>query len=60
MATSSFSREFVISDPKAVDKLIEAMENPVIIKLKPRKEESEEERKAFLCKLKEHIRSQNY
>lgn len=36
MATSSLSRDFVINDPKAVDKLIKAMENPVKINLPKR------------------------
>lgn len=60
MATSSFSKKFVIEDPKAVEQLIRAMENPVKIKLKPQREESEAERKEFLCKLQQHIRSLNF
>lgn len=55
MATSSFSKHFVISDPKEAEKLIYAMENPTPIFLEMRKEETEEERKSFLCQLKKYI-----
>lgn len=57
MATSSFSKKFIIEDPKAIEQFIYAMENPTPITLKPAKEESEDERKEFLCKLSEHISS---
>lgn len=45
MATSSLSRDFVISDPKSIDKLIHAMENPVKFKLEKRNPEQEKQRK---------------
>lgn len=52
MATSSLSRDFVINDPKAVDKLIKAMENPVKINLKQRDpEEVQKNKEKVLCKI---------
>jgi len=40
MPTSSFDKEFIISDPEALQRLLDALENPEIIKIK--KEEEEE------------------
>lgn len=58
MATSSLSRDFVINDPKAVDKLIKAMENPVKIHLKKRDPEEEQKNKEkVLCKVLARIDS---
>lgn len=60
MATSSFSKEFVIDDPKSVELLIDALENPVEIKLVKRDPIKEEERKKeILCKLEKRLASLN-
>lgn len=59
MATSSFSKKFVIDNPKEVEKLIYAMENPTPVVLSKPKVESAEERKDFLCQLKKRIHSMN-
>lgn len=50
MATSSFSKNFVIEDEKSVELLIEAMENPVEIVL-PKRDLEQEETEA-LCLIK--------
>lgn len=56
MATSSFSKNFVIEDEKSVELLIEAMENPVEIVLPKRDLEQEAKRKAeILCKLDKRL-----
>lgn len=56
MATSSFSRDFVISDPKAIEQLIHDFENPIEIKLKKIDPvEKEKQKKAALCKLKTRL-----
>lgn len=59
MATSSFSKKFVIDNPKEAEKLLQAMENPTPIVLSKTPIEQETERKDFLCQLKQRIRSMN-
>lgn len=58
MATSSLSRDFIVNDPKSIDKLIEAMDNPVKIELPKtnEKQEKESENKA-LCAIKKYLAS---
>lgn len=58
MATSSLSRDFVISDPKSIDKLIWAMENPTIFHLEEdtrTEEEKKEDTEKLLCKIRERL-----
>lgn len=60
MATSSFSKNFVIEDEKSVELLIEAMENPVEIVLPKRDLEQEAKRKAeILAKIREKLQLEN-
>lgn len=60
MATSSFSKNFVIDDPDAVEQLIQAMENPTQITLSPRRSEEQEQKdiEDFLCAAKKQLASQ--
>lgn len=58
MATSSFSRKFIISQPQAIEQLIHSMENPTQIKLEKRDSEQEKQLKqAILCKLQARLAS---
>lgn len=58
MATSSFSRNFVIADDKEVDKLIHSLENPTKVVLEKRDLAEEKIRQEKIaCKLNEFIRS---
>lgn len=60
MATSSFSKSFVISNPKAVEQLVHSIENPTTIKLEKRDLAKETERKkAILCNLDKRLASMN-
>lgn len=60
MATSSFSREFVISNPQSVEKLITSLENPTKIKLEKRDAITEQQNKQkIVCKLQAHLASMN-
>ena len=56
MATSSFDKHFVINDPKAVEQLIHAMENPTEIKL-PQKDliKEQQDKQDFLCAIKKTL-----
>lgn len=58
MATSSLSRDFVITDHQSVDKLIYAMEHPVKIKVtKPDFEKDKQETQEALCAIKKFLAS---
>ncbi|STO55090.1 Uncharacterised protein [Canicola haemoglobinophilus] len=58
MATTSFSRNFVIADDKEVDKLIHSLENPTKVVLEKRDLAEEKRRKEkILSKLNEFIGS---
>lgn len=35
MATSSFFKNFIINDPEVVEQFLEALENPILIKVEP-------------------------
>lgn len=57
MATSSFSKKFVIDNPKEVEKLIEAMENPIKVYIQPElsSEEEAKEKEALICAIKKRL-----
>lgn len=57
MATSSFSKNFVIDDPDAVAQLIHSMENPTPVVLDPRRSDEQEQKdtEAFLCAVKKQL-----
>lgn len=60
MATTSFSKNFVINDPKAVKDLLQAIENPTEIVLKNKDVSQEEQRKQdLLCAIKKQLASAN-
>ena len=60
MATSSFSKNFVISDQKAVKDLLHAIDNPTEIQLRKINPSQEEQKKQdVLCAIKKQLASMN-
>nr|WP_314741832.1 hypothetical protein [uncultured Haemophilus sp.] len=60
MATSSFSKNFVINDPNAIKDLLQAIEHPTEITLKKKNVPQEEQRKQdLLCAIKKQLASAN-
>lgn len=61
MATSSFSKKFIINNPKEVEKLIYAMENPTPVKISPEKSSEQEQKdtETLLCAIKKRLASLN-
>lgn len=58
MATSSFDKDFIISDPQSVERLIEALEKPTVINL-PKKDLEKErlEEQDLLCRFSTYFDS---
>ena len=60
MATSSFSKNFVISDQKVVKDLLYAIDNPTAIQLRKTNPSQEEQKKQDdLCAIKKQLASMN-
>ncbi|WP_315569172.1 hypothetical protein [Haemophilus parahaemolyticus] len=60
MATSSFSKNFVISDQKVVKDLLYAIDNPTEIQLRKTNPSQEEQKKQdVLCTIKQQLASMN-
>ena len=60
MATSSFSKNFVISDQKVVKDLLYAIDNPTEIQLRKTNPSQEEQKKQdILCAIKQQLASMN-
>ncbi|MBS6009803.1 hypothetical protein [Haemophilus parahaemolyticus] len=60
MATSSFSKNFVISDQKVVKDLLYAIDNPTEIQLRKTNPSQEEQKKQdVLCAIKKQLASMN-
>ncbi|TCV84182.1 hypothetical protein [Testudinibacter aquarius] len=55
MATTSFKKEFLVDNPKAIQALLDSVENPVKIKVSTRN--LEDENKKGLLLLKQHLSS---
>ena len=60
MATSSFSKNFVISDQKVVKDLLYAIDNPTEIQLRKTNPSQEEQKNQdVLCAIKKQLASMN-
>ena len=60
MATSSFSKNFVISNQKVVKDLLYAIDNPTEIQLRKTNPSQEEQKKQdVLCAIKKQLASMN-
>ena len=60
MATSSFSKNFVISDQNVVKDLLYAIDNPTEIQLRKTNPSQEEQKKQdVLCAIKKQLASMN-
>ena len=60
MATSSFSKNFVISDQKVIKDLLYAIDNPTEIQLRKTNPSQEEQKKQdVLCAIKKQLASMN-
>lgn len=56
MATSSFNKRFIVEDPKEINKLLTALENPVDIYVQKRDPaQAEQDKQALLCSIKEQL-----
>lgn len=57
MATSSFSKNFVIDNPKAAAQLLHDLENPTTVVLNTRRSEEQEKKdtESFLCAAKKQL-----
>ena len=59
MATSSFSKNFVISDQKVVKDLLYAIDNPTEIQLRKTNPSQEQKKQDVLCAIKKQLASMN-